>query len=173
MENLVTEYKSIKEPASGFQGALKNVYNHVLETYISVLSSISSHILHQLFYEVIIPTVTAGQSLSDVKVFAIKIAEKIITICQGDLVLSKSSLEYFLQTVSQKQQAANAEQLFHTNLRNLWSSIRTKVFANYSQKGMKSLIDWLVDKMSLIAQNAGINNKDIVVGLSAGAMNEE
>jgi hypothetical protein len=38
---------------------------------------------------------------------------------------------------------------------------------------MKSLIDWLVDKMSLIAQNAGINNKDIVVGLSAGAMNEE
>ena len=132
MENLVTEYKSIKEPASGFQGALKNVYNHVLETYISVLSSISSHILHQLFYEVIIPTVTAGQSLSDVKVFAIKIAEKIITICQGHLVLSKSSLEYFLQTVSQKQQAANAEQLFHTNLRNLWSSIRTKVFANYS-----------------------------------------
>ena len=81
MENLVTEYKSIKEPASGFQGALKNVYNHVLETYISVLSSISSHILHQLFYEVIIP---------------IKIAAKIITICQGDLVLSKSSLEYFL-----------------------------------------------------------------------------
>lgn len=37
---------------------------------------------------------------------------------------------------------------------------------------MKSLIDWLVDKMSLIAQNAGINNKDIVVGLS-GAMNED
>ena len=50
--------------------------------------------------------------------------------------------------------------------------MRTKVFANYSQKGMKSLIDWLVDKMSLIAQNAGINNKDIVVGLS-GAMNED
>lgn len=117
---------------------------------------------------------TSTQSQSDVKIFAIKIAEKIITICQGDLVLSKSSLEYFLQTVSQKQQAnsSNDQQLFYTNLRNLWSSIRTKVFANYSQKGMKSLIDWLVDKMSLIAQNAGINNKDIVVGLS-GAMNED
>ena len=62
-ENLVTEYKSMKEPASGFQGALKNVYNHVLDTYISVLSSISSHILHQLFYEVIIPTITSTQSL--------------------------------------------------------------------------------------------------------------
>lgn len=57
-DQLSTEYKSIKEPNSGFQNALKNVYNHVLETYISVLSSISSHILHQLFYEVIIPTLT-------------------------------------------------------------------------------------------------------------------
>ena len=57
------------------------MYNHVLETYISVLSSISSHILHQLFYEVIIPTVTSTTSLPDVKIFAIKIAEKIITIC--------------------------------------------------------------------------------------------
>lgn len=45
---------SVKEPASGFNQALKNSYNHCLETYISVLSSISSHILHSLFYDVII-----------------------------------------------------------------------------------------------------------------------
>lgn len=65
------------------------MYNHVLETYISVLSSISSHILHQLFYEVIVPTLTSATCKPDVKIFAIKIAEKIITICQGDLVLNK------------------------------------------------------------------------------------
>ena len=53
----------------------------MLETYISVLSSISSHILHQLFYEVIIPTITSTTIQVDVKIFAIKIAEKIITIC--------------------------------------------------------------------------------------------
>jgi len=29
------------------------VHSHVLETYISVLSSISSHILHRIFYDVI------------------------------------------------------------------------------------------------------------------------
>jgi len=68
--------------------------------------------------------------------------------------------------VSQKPPSnpTSEQQLFATNLRNLWGSIRTKVFANYSQKGLKSLIDWLVDKMSIIAQNAGINNKDMVVG---------
>jgi len=50
--------------------------------------------------------------------------------------------------------------------------VRTKVFANYSQKGLKTLIDWLVDKMSAIAQNAGINNKDMGVALG-GAMDED
>jgi len=102
----ITEYANIKEPNSGFSLALKNAYTHVLDTYISVLSSISSHILHQLFYEVIIQCVTGShqsylmpnpQPLNDIKVFSVKIAEKIITICQGDLVLHKHSLDQLIQ----------------------------------------------------------------------------
>ena len=48
-----TKFVEMKEPASGFSTALQNVYSHVLETFISVLSSISSHILHRIFYDVI------------------------------------------------------------------------------------------------------------------------
>ncbi len=48
-----TKYLDIKEPVSGFSTALHNVHTHVLETFISVLSSISSHILHRIFYDVI------------------------------------------------------------------------------------------------------------------------
>ena len=48
-----TKYSAIQEPTSGFNTALQNVHTHVLETYISVLSSISSHILHRIFYDVI------------------------------------------------------------------------------------------------------------------------
>ena len=48
-----TKYSAILEPTSGFNTALQNVHSHVLETYISVLSSISSHILHRIFYDVI------------------------------------------------------------------------------------------------------------------------
>lgn len=44
--------------------------------------------------------ITSPTCSAEVKIFAIKIAEKIITICQGDLVLGKASLEYFLLTVS-------------------------------------------------------------------------
>lgn len=49
----MTKYSDIKEPVSGFSTALHNVHTHVLETFISVLSSISSHILHRIFYDVI------------------------------------------------------------------------------------------------------------------------
>jgi len=41
-------------------------------------------------------------------------------------------------------------------MKNLWQSIRAKVFTNYSMKGFKQLIDWLVAKMSLLAQNCTI-----------------
>lgn len=44
-----------KEPNSGFDKTLMNLFNTLLDTYISVLSSISSHILHQIFYDVIMP----------------------------------------------------------------------------------------------------------------------
>lgn len=133
-----TKYSEIVEPASGFNLALQNVHSHVLETYISVLSSISSHILHRIFYDVIedaicaIPaeskkpsqvkysasfkqsmhsqhqytatTTPQNQGLmaqaSQIKVYACKIAEKIITICQGDLNISSQLLTSLIDTYS-------------------------------------------------------------------------
>ena len=46
-----------------------------------------------MFYEVIIPNLTNTSVNNEVKIFSIKIAEKIITICQGDLLLSKIKLD--------------------------------------------------------------------------------
>jgi len=100
---------------------LMNLFNNLLETYISVLSSISSHILHQIFYEVILPCLTnqpfeedkvrfdamekedqilQAEFSAEVKIFAVKIAEKIITICQGDLIMNKTLLDTLVQSQS-------------------------------------------------------------------------
>jgi len=52
-----------------------------------------------------LPNVVASSSekgIYDIKIFSIKIAEKIITICQGDLFLTKAVLEYFLSAVVPK-----------------------------------------------------------------------
>lgn len=100
------EPHSKKEPNSGFEKTLINLFNHLLETYISVLSSISSHILHQIFYEVIVPCLVnqpfADDDESDysceVKIYAVKIAEKIITICQGDLIMNRSLLDSLVKS---------------------------------------------------------------------------
>ena len=78
-----TTPQSVTEPNSGFRTALSNIYQHVLDTYISVLSSISSHILHSIFYEVIETAFVDKDRLTspDVVIFVCKVAEKIITIC--------------------------------------------------------------------------------------------
>jgi hypothetical protein len=171
-----------KEPNSGFEKTLMNLFNVLLETYVSVLSSISSHILHQIFYEVILPVLINEpfeedrvryenlekedqqlyfESSCEVKIFAVKIAEKIITICQGDLIVSKTLLDILVKSQSapsfkkQLEMSSSGEQL-RAQMKNLWANIRTKVFTNYSMKGFKQLIDWLVLKMSQLAQNCTI-----------------
>lgn len=93
-----TALKSVAEPQSGFKSAISSIYSSVLESFISVLSSVSSHILHSIFYEVIADLLVNSSETStnpakevpqEVRVYACKIAEKIITICQGDLLISE------------------------------------------------------------------------------------
>ena len=100
---------------------MMSLFNTLLETYISVLSSISSHILHQIFYEVVMPCLTYlpfeedkprfemmdkeeqavhSEFSCEVKIFAVKIAEKIITICQGDLIVNKTLLDILVKSQS-------------------------------------------------------------------------
>ena len=40
-----------------------------------------------------------------------------------------------------------AHEQLRNQMKNLWTSIRTKVFTNYSMKGFNDLIKWLVAKM--------------------------
>lgn len=49
-------------------------------------------------------------------------------------------------------------------IKNLWNSIRSKVFTNYSSKGLRTLIEWIVEKMTLLAsmgQSAESNSKSL------------
>ena len=62
-DNLVaSKIKLVEEPKSGSERAMVNIYNNVLDTFISVLSSASSQILHSIFYDVVESTILAGSS---------------------------------------------------------------------------------------------------------------
>jgi hypothetical protein len=94
-----TKYISVDHPQSGTKRAMVTIYTHVLDTFISVLSSVSSHILHSVFYDVIEPTLMQSQD-SEVRVFACRIADKLLTICQGDLLISPPLLSMLLKLIS-------------------------------------------------------------------------
>jgi hypothetical protein len=108
-----TKWTFIEEPQSGSKRAIINIYNHVLDTFISVLSSVSSHILHAIFYDVIESTLVLDSGYPiEVRVFTCKIADKIFTICQGDLILTPKLLDTLLTLTSNlKQQLTDSIEL--------------------------------------------------------------
>jgi hypothetical protein len=111
-----------------------NIYNNVLDTFISVLSSVSSHILHSIFYDVIEPVLLVESGFpTEVRVFSCKIADKIFTICQGDLILTPTLLDTLLTLTTQSK--VDMDQTAQAQIKTLWNSIRQKVLPNYSEKG--------------------------------------
>ena len=106
MKSIVKEPTIIEQnetPNSGSKRAMVNIYNHVLDTYISVLSSVSSHLLHSIFYDVIEPTLLINSGFpNEVRIFTCKIADKIFTICQGDLIITPNLWSTLLTLTSSK-----------------------------------------------------------------------
>ena len=191
----------------------------MLETYISVLSSISSHILHRIFYDVIEDALCATPhdappravrhsnsfkqnsyanvsgvrdtsskmqgrvpmaQASQIKVYACKIAEKIITICQGDLNISPGLLTSLADAFSSSKPLPpldSASAQAHAAMKNLWNSIKQKVFPNYSTKGYRKLVEWISLKMNHMMTSKKTHSQDLLntkpVSQRAGAFPDE
>ena len=86
----------------------------------------------------------------EVRVFTCKIAEKIFTICQGDLILKSNMLDNVLDLLCNQKALLpeSIEATTHNQIKNLWQSIRQKVFPNYSASGYRSLTKWLITKFT-------------------------
>jgi hypothetical protein len=71
-----------------------------------------------------------------------KIADKIFTICQGDLAINPAFYSSLLQmSTHPNEKIANAAQA-------LWQCLQVKIFPNYPLKGKRKLIEWLTESMS-------------------------
>ena len=120
---------------------MQGLFNHLLETLLLVLSSVSSQILHQMFYEMITPYVASGaleDAPSELQNYVLKLAEKMINICQGDLLFSPQFLTalLLLMRFEGKREAISAAAFA------LWQVIRMKVLPNYPIAGLDALIEW-------------------------------
>lgn len=88
-KGIKAEHVQVKATIDCAFKATKKIIQVILDKYVSVLSSISSNILHQIFFDLLIKTLSEKEASNELKILLIKIAEKIISICQGDLILNK------------------------------------------------------------------------------------
>ena len=135
---------------------MKKLIQVLLDKYVSVLSSISSNILHQIFFDLLVKTLSEQTASNELKISLIKIAEKIISICQGDLILNKKCLDSLLSFAS----IHNIESLGQAGA-SLWQSIRTKIMCNYSHKGMKDVIEWIAEQFFSLSEKDNLDEAEI------------
>ena len=153
--NLATVVKNKSAAECSFK-AMKKLIQVMLDKYVSVLSSISSNILHQIFFDLLVKTLSEKSASNELKILLIKIAEKIISICQGDLVLNKRCMESLLSFAS----IHNIESLGQAGA-SLWQSIRTKILSNYSHKGMKDIIEWITEQFVTMSDKDNLDDAEI------------
>lgn len=56
----------------------------------------------------------------------------------------------------------NANNQAHASMKNLWNSIKQKVFPNYSTKGYRKLIEWLNFKMHYLIKSPKQHAQDLL-----------
>ncbi len=125
---------------------LAALYTHLLETFLSVLSSISSQILHKLFYEIVLPNTYSPELSTEVRHVLLTVADKIVSICQGDLVPTSA----FLNGVVKDQGSSNKK--IAAAATSLWQTIRAKLCPNCATKARKRLVCWVGENLTSLAQ---------------------
>jgi hypothetical protein len=73
-----------------------------------------------------------------------------VSICEGDIKLTNHFISSIYEEITRKDK--NNEQV-HYAITNLWQSIKTKVFINYSPKHLQSISSWITTELIKIAQN--------------------
>jgi len=135
---------------------LSNLYNHLLETFLSVLSSVSGQVLHKIFNEIIQNFLLSNDVPKELKNYLSKICDKIITICQGDIILSSSFLGSIFNGLIIGASDPNFSEIL-----SLWGTLKSKIFSCYSHKGHKKLVEWIMMQISTIQDIKNLNDSDL------------
>lgn len=145
--------ESLKEEPST---NLIDSYNRLLETCISIISSASPSLLHTIFQEVLSHYILITELPKDLKIFIIRLLEKIINICEGDLDFSNSLLYSVLNLVHNDEVSESAA--------GLWETIKNKILANYLGLRLENLVTWMKEMLQTEPEE---NINDIISIISA------
>ena len=135
---------------------LPSHYNHLLETYGTVLNSVSSQYLHNIFYDIILPITYERDIITELRSILLSISDRILSICQGDLIPTPIFLNGILNDMNagNKKLAGNAQ--------NLWQCIKSKLFPNCEKVGRIKLCQWVIESLVDIGNKmrSHVGNRD-------------
>ena len=75
-----------------------------------------------------------------------KIADKVINICKGDIDLKSDVLTLIFEEVTKKDK----NDTVNLALKSLWQTILSKVFTNLTGKKLKDVIVWLNEQINRV-----------------------
>ncbi|EAS01493.2 hypothetical protein TTHERM_00152070 (macronuclear) [Tetrahymena thermophila SB210] len=135
-----------------------DMYHHLLESFLNVLASASSQILRVIFSDVIINNLFKQEVNPELKIYCIRVTEKILAICQGDIEVSPQIINEVinLQEEMNTRPNMNVNLKFHVN--KLWESIKLKYIYNMGSQQMNKLIEWIASNLIQLSENENFQN---------------
>ncbi|KAL4492890.1 hypothetical protein ABPG73_010439 [Tetrahymena malaccensis] len=135
-----------------------DMYHHLLESFLNVLASASSQILRVIFSDVIINNLFKQEVNPELKIYCIRVTEKILAICQGDIEVSPQTINEVinLQEEMNTKPNVNVNLKFHIN--KLWESIKLKYIYNMGSQQMNKLIEWIASNLIQLSENENFQN---------------
>ena len=131
--------------------AMVDIYNHILETLINSLPSVSTQTLHIIFNEVILPNIFTPELTPELRSYLFRITERIIAICEGDLTVGVSFIANLLNSIE------NPSPSIKNSGQKLWETTKLKIIYNMENKLLNKFIDWIAESLLVLAENDNLS----------------
>jgi hypothetical protein len=128
-------------------------YHHLLESFLNVLASASSQILRVLFVDVIYPVLFNQAQNPELKVYILRISEKILAICQGDLKLPPTFFQNMIQMVELRFPKNESSNNLKFYVLKLWETAKLKYLYNLPHQQLEKVISLLHENLIQLAEN--------------------
>lgn len=125
-----------------------DAYNRLMETFLSILTSASSQLLHTIMNDILSHYLQISDLPKELRIYLLRCAEKITQICEGDIEYSSTLLNVILCMKNTEHVAEHANRL--------WETIKLKVLPYYTSIRLQGIVQWLSELMSSESEEENI-----------------
>lgn len=131
-------------------------HHHLLESILNLVPALSRNICRLLFQEVVLPNIFLIELSNEVRSYVLRIAEKVIGMCLGDLDIQPSFISSMLGACEGKgplfpKDRNNSAVLFH--FQRCWDTTKTKYLCSVKGTKLCRLTEWLNDTLVLFCEH--------------------